>query len=131
MGMPRKGSRRVEVGGDVYLWRVSDGQTRYRNLSGGTLILTAQIDKETPGRVMQVWLLSKRFAEADPYLLEHGSGHNVALTPAEVKILIEYALLQGWDPAEKGSVLKVGPGPDMPSLTDYRVGRWGELVPEE
>lgn len=121
MGMPRKGSRKAEVGGDLYLWRVSDGMTRYRNLSGESLHLTVQIDGKRPGRVAQVDLLSKKFQDVDPWSFEHGSGHRVTLTPAEVHTLIEYALDQGWDPHERGPAFQVPPGPKAPLLNDYRI----------
>ena len=127
MGMPRKRSRKVEVDGVTYLWRVRDGHNpdnHYFYNSGSYLWLTVQRDEERPGRVVQFVLESKRWADVSEYDREQGCGHNVTLTPADVRSLVAFALRQGWNPSERGTSFKGAPAPDAPELGDYNVGEW-------
>lgn len=61
MGMPRRGSRKVEIDGVTYLWRVRGDSysRRWRGASPVKLTLTCQRDEECPGRVMQATLMSR------------------------------------------------------------------------
>lgn len=85
MGMPRKGSRKVEVEGETFFWRTRpEGRPNH-------LLLTCQRDEERPGRVLQVVLRSTRVLAPSQ------------LTPEDVREAIGYALKKGWDPSERGA----------------------------
>ncbi len=117
MGMPRKGSRKIEVNGEQFLWRVG-GSTRYTKETPVILRLTCQRDEERPGRVMQATLRS--IVEIDDYLLEHGQ-HRATLHPGEVSQIIAHALSKGWDPAERGSAFQLSPRHKQPLPEQYEI----------
>ena len=105
MGMPRKGSRKVELEGVSYLWRVK----RIEDLLDGTprIRLTVQRDEERPGRVMQTELTSIRHR---PAFTGRRAGVWVdekeqlsALTSEDVRLVITHALKNGWNPGERGA----------------------------
>jgi hypothetical protein len=119
MGMPRKGSRKVEVHGEQYLWRVG-GYTRYTNETPVVLTLTCQRDEDSPGRVMQATLKSVKAKDMDNYELEHGM-HRATLNPSEVKQIIAHALSKGWDPAERGAAFQLLPRHKQPLPQQYDI----------
>jgi hypothetical protein len=117
MGMPRKGSRTIEVNGEGYLWRVR-GYTRYYKESPVILTLTCQRDEESPGRVLQTTL--KSTVEIDDYELEHGM-HQATLHPSEVRQIIAHARSKGWDPAERGAAFQLKPRHKQPLPAQYEI----------
>lgn len=110
MGMPRKGSRKVEVDGEQFLWRIGHN-TRHYGDAPMVVTLTIQRDEERPGRVCQVTLRSKRI-KGDPRYY----GHKASLNPQDVRDVISRALKRGWNPSERGSAF-IPPG--QIELTDY------------
>lgn len=112
MGMPRKNSRKVEVDGVQYLWRMNR-KTRYRGDAPLATTLTIQRDDERPGRVCQMLLRSKNIRDE----MDEGDYlHRATLNPQDVRDVIDRALKRGWDPSERG-VPFVPPG--QIELTDY------------
>lgn len=112
MGMPRKKSRKVEVEGAVYLWRMRT-KTQYVGDSPLATTLTIQRDDERPGRVCQVRLRSKNIRDE----MEEGDYlHRATLHPQDVRDVISRALKRGWDPSERGIAFDL---PGQIELTDY------------
>ena len=121
MGMPRKGSRQVEVDGDTFLWRISgDSYSRrwHSGLSPVSLKLTCQRDGSRPGRVMQACLLSRNPPTDDP---DYAPAHTATLYPSEVKQIIAHAMSKGWDPSERGSAFELEPRDRQPEPQMYKV----------
>jgi hypothetical protein len=121
MGMPRKGSRKIEVNGDAFLWRVRGDSYSKQWVSGLSpvhLTLTCQRDEEKPGRVMQVMLKSLNPPEDDPDISE---GHRATLHPSEVKQIIAHALAHGWNPTDRGSAFQLGPRHKQPLPAQYEI----------
>lgn len=117
MGMPRRGSRKVELDGETYLWRVS-GKTRYRGDAPAAMTLTMQRDEERPGRVCQVMLRSRNIRED----MEEGDyQHRATLHPSEVRQIIAHALSKGWDPSERGSAFVLTQTAKQPEPSQYRI----------
>ncbi len=85
MGMPRKGSRIIDVDGHSFRWRLNSRKHRYSydepELAVGHL--TVQQDLERPGHVFQQWL--------------HWYP-GTSVTPEIVREVIRRALDAGWDP---------------------------------
>ena len=119
MGMPRKGSRKLEVNGEQFLWRVS-GYSRYRKETPVVLTLTCQRDEERPGRVLQATLRSLVVGEMDPDAVELGS-HKATLHPSEVKQVIAHAMSKGWDPSERGVAFQLRPRHKQPLQEQYEI----------
>lgn len=118
--LPKKNSRPITVAGKKYRWQCKYGGSRLIGSSGATMRLTVQADATEPGNVLQCKLFSKH-----PSAAAQGNGdewmypeHKVSLTPRDVASLITFALTNGWEPSEKGSVFTLNSGPEM---TDYRV----------
>jgi len=121
MGMPRKGSRRIEVNGDTYLWRVRGDDYSKRWVSGLSpvmLTLTCQRDEERPGRVMQVTLRSLNPNVGDPDL---DPIHQATLHPEEVRQIITHALSKGWGPSERGGAFHLKAQERQPEPAQYEI----------
>lgn len=120
MGMPRKGSRRVEVDGAAYLWRVrGDGYSKqWIGSSPVVLTLTCQRDEDRPGRVMQAWLATREPPTDTP---DYEPMHTATLHPAEVRQIIAHALSKGWDPAKRGASFLLPKHPQQPEPCDYEI----------
>ena len=118
MGMPRKGSRKVEVNGENYLWRVG-GYTRWHNASPVILTLTCQRDEERPGRVMQAML--KSLAAHPGWERYDHATHKATLNPSEVRQIIAHARSKGWDPAERGAAFQLLPRHKQPLPAEYNI----------
>lgn len=99
MGMPRRGSRKIVVRGEAYLWRLS-GRSRYLGETARALRMTVQIDSDTPGRVAQALLVSKNRDEPSP---DEGGWHRASVRPGDVELVVEACLDAGWEPGEPGS----------------------------
>jgi hypothetical protein len=84
MGIPRKGSRALEVDGARFRYLIKDGPVTPDPLDR-EIHLTVQEDAEAPGRVLRVDM---------PY------GH--AVGPEVVKQLVRQALVAGWTPSDRG-----------------------------
>lgn len=119
--MPRKGSRRVEVAGVGYRWMVRGNIHRYKFENPiHQITLTCQRDEDRPGRVMQITLTASRYR---PAFTGRRAGIWVdeteqlsALTPADVRAVIEHALKHGWDPSERGAPYEPSGGIILPEF---------------
>jgi hypothetical protein len=111
MGVPRKGSRRLNLDGVVYLWHVrGDGYSRRRGPSPIRLTLTCQRDVERPGRVLQVVLAGKAASPSPP---DEGRTHVATLGPRVVRSILACALKAGWDPMEAGAPFSLRGAPEL------------------
>jgi len=121
MGMPRKGSRKIEVNGEQFLWRVRGDAYSKQWVSGLSpihLTLTCQRDEERPGCVMQATLRTLNPPDGDPDIAE---GHRATLHPSEVKQIIAHAVSKGWDPSERGSAFQLRPLHKQPLPDQYEI----------
>ena len=120
MGMPRTGSRKVEVDGATYLWRVRGDSysSRWFDASPIVLTLTCQRDEERPGRVLQVTLQSRHPPKDTP---DYDGLHQATLYPSEVRQIIAHALSKGWDPSERGSAFGLQPRTRQPQPSHYEI----------
>lgn len=118
--MPRKGSRKIELEGEVYLWRIrGDSYSRqWLGTSPVVLTLTCQRDEQKPGRVMQATLKSLNPPTSTP---DYETGHVASLHPSEVKQIIIYALSKGWDPAKRGGAFYLKPQTHQPQPAQYEI----------
>lgn len=95
MAMPKKGTRRIEVDGRAFRWRLPGARfSEDQGLApGGRLAtLTFQEDTKQPGRVAQVdlrWL------------------DDQSVVPEDVQSLVRRALKAGWDPNERGGPFRL------------------------
>ena len=126
MGMPRKGSRKIQLEGEMYLWRVrGDGYSRrWRGASPVVLTLTCQRDEDKTGRVMQATLFSLNPPADTP---DYGPVHTATLHAHEVKQIIAHARSKGWDPAERGKAFELEPRAHQPQPSQYKIvepGSW-------
>ncbi|MEV4567014.1 hypothetical protein AB0K12_24875 [Nonomuraea sp. NPDC049419] len=97
MAMPKKGSRRITVGGGSYRWRVRR-KPSYSQGNGWTPLTFAVERAEEPGNVLVV---SLPCARPDNWL-----GHRtIPVTPALVAACVRRALERGWDPGRSGSAV--------------------------
>ena len=121
MGMPRKGSRKVEVDGDTFLWRIrgdSYSQLWHNGLSPISLLLTCQQDQERPGRVLRACLLTRNPPADDP---DYAPAHKATLYPADVRQIITHAISKGWDPSERGAAFELKPRAHQPEPPMYTI----------
>ena len=121
MGMPRKGSRKIEIDGVTFLWRIrGDSYSRQwvSGLSPIFMTLTCQRGEDNPGRVMQVTLRSLNPPEDGP---DYAPGHRATLYPREVGEIITFALQQGWDPSERGAAFQLEPRGQQPQPMQYEI----------
>lgn len=99
MGIPRKGSKRVEVDGKPYRYLVKEthvpGHKDQKELS-----ITVQEDVAKPGRVLQ-WRFS----------------FGCAVTSEDIRSAVRIALKAGWKPSERGGPFSLG------TTTAFRCGR--------
>lgn len=102
MGIPRKGSRRVEVDGKPYRYLVrqdgalvdhdaEDPSMSYMKPQREFLLVTVQEETEEPGNVLQ-WR----------------SPNSVTVAAEDVKTGIQTALQRGWNPSKRGGVFRLG-----------------------
>lgn len=84
MGLARKGSRGITVGGQNFRWVLSP--------DSGFMALVAELS-ETPGQRLEAQLPYATSAAGDPR----------AVTPTIVRAVIELALFEGWQPQKRGS----------------------------
>jgi len=120
MGMPRTGSRKVEVGGDTYLWRIRGDSysRRWFEASPIFLTLTCQRGEERPGRVLQVTLQSRHPPKDTP---DYDRLHQATLFPREVRQIIAHALSKGWDPSERGAAFELQSRARQPQPSHYEI----------
>ncbi len=84
MGIPRKGSRKLELsGGRKFIYMVKEAQLEEEKV----LSITVQEDIDRPGRCMQ---------------FKYPLGNK--MVPSIVVLVVCEALDSGWDPSERGSV---------------------------
>ena len=117
--MPRKGSRRAEIGNHLYLWRVRKTKSPrpFGRSRGLYFVLMVQRDVEhfaKPGSVALFHLESRSpWFKMISWSGEEKPGTNVSST--DVRELVEFALGQGWDPECQGPPFWVDAdeGPDL------------------
>ncbi|HVE39428.1 MAG TPA: hypothetical protein VNM14_06030 [Planctomycetota bacterium] len=81
MGLPRKGSSRINVNGVDYRWAVSP--------DSGYMVVVVQQDSGKGSRL--------------EYTIEN---YELTITPAAVRAIILKALQDGWDPTSKAKVVR-------------------------
>jgi len=87
MGIPKKGSRRIEVGGKFYRYLIKethiDGHKDQKELS-----VTIQENVDKPGNVLQF-----------------RAGYGVAILKPDIALNIRSALKTGWNPNARGAAV--------------------------
>jgi len=125
MGMPQKGSRRITVEQDLYLWRVMrvEAPRAYGGRSPGLCFLLAvqrAVDGfEKPGSVAFFHLESrKKWFRMLPWGgSDDTPGTNIC--NEDVRELVTYALKNGWNPMNRGPAFHVGGEEEGPDLTGF------------
>lgn len=96
MAMPKKNSRRIIVGGQVYRWIVSPND--------GFMTLAAEL-AENPGQRVEAFFnyhdLYEPHESLGPGALRI-VGQRRSITPAVARTVIEAAVARGWQPSERG-----------------------------
>lgn len=95
MSIPRKGSRRVRVGGTEYAWRIREKPTYAQGALRAPMRLAVQACTEGPGSVLIVDLGVSR---PDNWVRPH----QTSVTPAVVREMVRRALAAGWSPGKAG-----------------------------
>jgi hypothetical protein len=89
MGIPRKGSRLIEVDGKQYRYLIKES-----NIEGHKdqkeLSVTVQEDTDKPGNVVQFRV-----------------GYGAALYPRDIEYNIREAQKKGWNPSKRGSAIRL------------------------
>jgi len=99
MALPRKGRRQIAVAGDRYYWAVSD----WHNPSTNPYDLNLFVEhSEHP-----VSLLCVSFDAPYSQWVWGFPDHTIAVTPAVVRQVIEYALLHGWAPTSASGAFTI------------------------
>lgn len=97
MTISKKGSRKIVVGQEPYRWILTPS-------ARGILTLTVQHD-EVKGQLLRVDIES----EINEFWVEFPnveSLNNKIVLPAEIALIIQEAIRQGWNPREKGVFLR-------------------------
>ena len=98
MAIPRKGSRRIEVNGAAYLWRIRSKAT-YSQADYGCGYLHVAVAAERNSGTTLVIVTDR------PHPWDIPSRQAVPVTPVDVREWILRALELGWEPEAKGSPL--------------------------
>jgi hypothetical protein len=124
MAIPRKGSRRTEIGNHLYLWRVKKTKSPrpYGRSRGLYFVLLVQREVEhftRPGSVATFLLESRSpWFKTMPWGGDK-PGTNVSST--DVGELIEHALEHGWDPDDPEAPCFFVPPDDAPELAKFNL----------
>lgn len=97
MGIPRKGSRRVDVDGKEFRYLVREDGSAYdeeNNPHPESVLVTVQEDDDRPGRVLQ-WKW--------PY--------GASVMPEDIRGAVRLAMERGWVPSERGGPFLLGDTP--------------------
>ena len=101
MAIPKKGSRIIRIGNDDYAWYIrrkpSYGQAT-NELSG----LSVAIELQAPDAAC-VLVADLGVSRPDSWL----TLHQVSVTPAIIRNIIEKALAAGWEPGKKGIPFRI------------------------
>lgn len=102
--MALKGSRPIVVLDIKFRWVFSGKKDRWGN-SPVFAHIAVQEDvppEGKPGRAMVAWLVSNKWISAEAHDMDTGGKpHRAHVTPADVRVLIENALSEGWNPSSK------------------------------
>lgn len=95
MGIPRKGSRTVEVDGKNYIFivRVMEKHKGLHDPTGrhvDTIDVTVQEDVESPGNVLQAMYTAWS-----------------AISPNVIADMVRRGIQQGWDPSARGAAVRI------------------------
>ena len=103
MGIPRTGSRTIDIDGVRYRWRVR-GKPTYAQASEGTPMLLAIERADSP--------MSRLVVTLDQlHTLSALTTEKRAVTPSRVRALVVRGLAEGWDPAAPGSMVELSEAP--------------------
>ncbi|MBO7748730.1 hypothetical protein I8J29_31630 [Paenibacillus sp. MWE-103] len=96
MTISKRGTRKIIVEQEPYRWVVTPS-------TKGVITLTVQHDEVT-GQLLRVYIESdiNEFWVEFPHV---ASLNNKIVLPAEIAFIITEAIIQGWNPREKGEVL--------------------------
>lgn len=98
--MALKGGRKIVVRGQAFRWTLS-GKGRW-GWSPQTPHVAIQADTERPGTPMVAHLTSRRWISYEAHDMDtNGVPHQAAVTPQDIRSLIERALDAGWDPTRR------------------------------
>ncbi len=117
MGIPVKGSRKLDFQGHSYRYLIRMGDARFTKgrpkLASGCRVVTAQRvgpEGKPTGQVLQATVYAKAWYEIRP---GEDFEDEATLTPMDVKHIVNAALILGWDPKGKG-VYPLTKGIDLP-----------------
>jgi hypothetical protein len=96
MTIPRKGSRRVRVGENEYVWRIRKEPTYTQGAFQAPMHVAIQRSEPRSGGVLIANLVVSR---PDNWI----SPHQTAVTPAIIRDIIARGIAAGWDPAGTAS----------------------------
>lgn len=94
MTIPKKGLRRVHVGGAEYAWRIRKKPTYLQGASQASMTLAVE---PCDSDARSVLVVSLGISRPDNWI----SPHQTSVTPAVVREVIEGALASGWEPNGK------------------------------
>ncbi len=115
--IPRTKSRSIVVGGRTFRWLTKGGKSRYRGDSNESITVIVQEEAERPGVPLRSTLLSKAWLANPDYADDNAFGHKAAVTPADVRSLIEAGLASGWEPSARGTTFAFNGPLDLPAWT--------------
>jgi len=94
--IPKKKSRSIAVDGIRYRWLVKHTKGRYIGTSAHTASVIVQIDTEKPGPPLTALLVSKLWTR--DHEEDTAFDHVAAITPKDVRDIIDHGLKTGWNP---------------------------------
>lgn len=107
MGLAKRGTRRITVGGSAYRWVVSPDD--------GYMVLVAELADE-PGQRLEASFNYHDIHELAGPGASRIAGQRRSVSPGVVSVVIEVALRRGWQPSRRG-------------LKAFRVHDADQLVP--
>ena len=97
MAMPKRGARLVEYDGQEFLWRIRKKPTYVQGVYSSPMTISVQkADSPSP----KVLLVTLNVSRPDNWI----AGHQTQITPRMIKMMINGALADGWNPDDGGSV---------------------------
>ena len=98
MSIPKKGSRKIVVDGEEYIWLIRSKPTYTQECQEGLMHAAIELNQK------QTSVLSITFSFQRPDSLV--SNETNAITPSVIRSCIHGAIRKGWQPNKKGSAFQ-------------------------
>jgi hypothetical protein len=101
MAIPKKGSRKINVDGRDFLWRVRSKPTYSQALGWANMTISVTLANQLGASTL---MIHANFSRPDAWIPDPDT---VPITPAMVAHSIKQALRDGWAPTQSGTAFEV------------------------